>query len=102
MPKSTAPKNTKLSVKRDGGSADKMGPKMSGNTGSKVSDGAGTRSRAGLSPETVAIKAPKAELPKAAESMASSKMPVPGANDKLIKTVMPWDLVRDRGLKESK
>ena len=102
MPKSTAPKNTKVSISRNGGSVNKLGSKMSGNVGSKVSDGAGTRSRAALPPETVALKAPKAELPKAAESMASSKMPVPGANDAPIKTHMSWDMSRDRGLKESK
>lgn len=101
MPKQTAPKNTKVSVSRSGGSVNKIGSKMSGNVGSKVTDGAGSRSRAALPPETVAIRAPKAELPAEAKKMASSTMPVPGVNDAPIKTYMSWDMSRDRGLKES-
>ncbi len=73
------------------------GPRKVGRVGSSVSDGAGSRSRAGLPPKTVAL-AEKAELPKGAKEMASPVLPVPGVDDKIIGSVESWDVARDRKL----
>lgn len=100
--KSVAEKGTKTAVKRGDDSASKFGPKKASNSDSSVSDGAGTRERAGLPTETKALMPPKFELPAAAKKMASSTMPVPGVNDGLINVHEPWDFVRDQGLGRNK
>lgn len=91
-------KTSKLSVGRDSGSVNAKGPRVSGNVGSKVSDGAGTREQAALPPFTKALKAPEAKLPKAAAKMASAHMPVPGVNSKRVGSHEAWDEARDRKL----
>jgi hypothetical protein len=91
------PNNTKVRISRQGSADESYGPKTAGNVGAKADDGAGTRERAGLPPETRAMKAPKAALPAAAQKMASTVLPVPGVDDSLINVVEPWDFQRDRG-----
>lgn len=87
------------------GPREEYGPRTSSNTGkvgewttpSVSDDKAGTRERANLPPETVAMKAPEATLPKEALNVAAPILPVPGASDQLF-TVCPWDYDRDRKL----
>ena len=87
------------------GSNSEAGPRTSANAGkvgewttpSVSDDKAGTRSRANLPPETTAMKAPEAELPKEAQSMAADVLPVPGIHDKLF-SVEPYDVARDAKL----
>jgi hypothetical protein len=97
--KRSAPR--KHSAGREQSDAD-YGGRMAGNVGASVSDGAGTRSRAGLPPATRAMAAPKAELPPAAKALASATLPVPGIDDKLINVHEPWDLERDRAIREGR
>lgn len=77
------------------------GARTSGNVGAKVSDGAGTRSRATLPPETLGMKAPKVGLPPEATAIASKTMEVPSSDTPLI-TIEPWDYSRDTKLGRDK
>jgi hypothetical protein len=77
----------------------KFGPRTSGNLGAGVGDGAGTKSRAGLPPETVAMASPKLEMPAGARQIEAKTLPVPGIDDKLIGVHEPWDLERDRKIR---
>lgn len=85
------------------GPREDYGPRTSSNAGkvgewstpSASDDNAGTRSRANLPPDTMAMKAPEAKLPPAAESLAADVLPVPSADTPLF-TVEPWDYARDR------
>lgn len=76
------------------GPREDFGPRTSGNIGSNVSDGAGTRSQAGLPPSTIAMSAPTAELPAVATELAAATLPVPDCNTPLF-SVEPWDMKRD-------
>jgi hypothetical protein len=74
-----------------------IGPKVAANSGAVVDDGAGTRSRADLPPETKAMKAPEATLPAAALEIRSAVLPLP-TTDTALYTVEPYDYARDRKL----
>lgn len=91
------PNNTKNKITRQGSSDESFGPKTSGNVGGMADDGAGTRERMALPPETRAIKAPKGELPAGAKAYAATVLPIPGVDDSLINVVETWDFKRDRG-----
>lgn len=74
---------------------------QSRNVGATVGDdGAGTRSRMGLPPETAALKAPAAEIPAGVQAMAAEVLPLPDANmdPQKLGMVKSWDYARDMKL----
>jgi len=102
--KRSGAKTQKMDAGRKG-PRQEFGPRTSANShstgeytnGGVSDDNAGTRSRAELPPETMAMKAPDAPLPSDVQGMASDVLPVPTCDTPLF-GVTPWDYARDTKL----
>lgn len=74
---------------------------MERNAGAKVwDDNAGTKTRAGLPDDTMAMKAPPLDLPAGITDMKAAVLPLPSAdtNPETLGMVRSWDAARDAKL----